>query len=101
MLEDKAKYLITDLRQMIIKDKLDIAQLFQELDMSKDKALDVNEYSIIINFLRLGKFLTRIDKNLTREEVEYIFNKFDEDGSNSIEFEEFRKWLEDNNCRMT
>ena len=51
--------------------------------------------------IRLGKFLTRIDKDLTREEVEYIFNKFDEDGSNSIEFEEFRKWLEDNNCRMT
>lgn len=34
---------------MIIKDKLDIAQLFQELDMSKDKALDVNEYTIIVN----------------------------------------------------
>lgn len=33
--------------------------------------------------------------------MEYLFNKFDEDGSNSIEFEEFRKWLEDNECRMT
>jgi len=50
---------------------------------------------------RLAKFLTRIDKNLTREEIEYIFNKFDDDGSNSIEFEEFRKWLEDNDCRMS
>lgn len=29
---------------MIIKDKLDIAKLFQELDMSRDRALDVNEY---------------------------------------------------------
>lgn len=45
--------------------------------------------------------MTRIDSNLTREEIEYLFNKFDEDGSNSIEFEEFRKWLEDNECRMT
>jgi calcium-dependent protein kinase len=35
--------LINDIRQLIIKDKLDIAKLFQELDMSKDKALDVNE----------------------------------------------------------
>jgi calcium-dependent protein kinase len=38
---------------------------------------------------------------LTREEIEYIFNKFDDDGSNSIEFDEFRKWLEDNECRMS
>jgi Ca2+-binding EF-hand superfamily protein len=49
----------------------------------------------------MAKFLTRIDKELTREEIEYIFNKFDDDGSNSIEFEEFKKWLEDNDCRMT
>lgn len=55
--------------------------------MSKDKALDVNE---------LGKFLTRVDKNLTREEIEYIFNKFDDDGNNLIEFTEFKKWLEEN-----
>lgn len=43
-MEDKAKYLINDLRQMIIKEKLNLAKLFEELDMSKDKALDVNEY---------------------------------------------------------
>lgn len=69
--------------------------------MSKDKALDVNEYAMFISYLRLSKLLTRIDKNLSREEIEYLFNKFDEDGSNSIEFEEFRKWLEDNDCRMS
>lgn len=58
--------------------------------MSKDKSLDVNE---------LGRFLTRVDKDIQREEIEYIFNKFDEDGSNSIDFEEFKKWLEDNSVR--
>lgn len=72
---------------MIFKDKIDIHKLFQELDMSKDRALDVNE---------LGKFLIRVDKNLSREEIEYIFNKFDDDGNNQIEFEEFKKWMEDN-----
>ena len=54
----------------------------------------------IHNINRLGKFLTRIDKDLTREEIEYIFNKFDDDGNNLIDFEEFKKWLEDNECRM-
>ena len=33
---------------MICKEKIDIHKLFADLDMSKDKALDVNE---------LGKFL--------------------------------------------
>ena len=37
-----------------------------------------------------------MDKNLTREEIEYIFNKFDDDGNNLIEFNEFKKWLEEN-----
>ncbi|CAD8197134.1 unnamed protein product [Paramecium octaurelia] len=92
ILEDKATYLINDIRQMIIKEQLDIGELFAELDMTKDKALNVNE---------LGKFLTRVDKNLTREEIEYIFNKFDDDGNNLIEFNEFKKWLEENDCRMT
>ena len=58
--------------------------------MSKDKALDLAE---------LAKFLTRVDKNLTREEIEYIFNKFDDDGNNQIEFTEFKKWLEDNDVK--
>ena len=40
---------------MIVKEKLDITKLFAELDMSKDKALDVNE---------LGRFLTRVDKDI-------------------------------------
>lgn len=31
---------------MIIKDNLNLAKLFEDLDMSKDKALDVNEYFI-------------------------------------------------------
>jgi Ca2+-binding EF-hand superfamily protein len=44
-----------------------------------------------------SNLLKRIDKELTREELEYIFNKLDEDGSNSIEFNEFEKWLKDNN----
>jgi calcium-dependent protein kinase len=59
--------------------------------MSKDKSLDLNEYLFFKNIFyiytwRLSKFLLRVDPNLTREEIEYLFNKFDEDSSNSIDF---------------
>lgn len=47
----------------------------------------------------LGKFLVKIDKDITREEIEYIFNKFDEDGNNQIEFDEFKRWLEKNEVK--
>jgi len=40
--------------------------------------------------------LSSINKNLTREEIEYIFNKFDTDGNNIIEFDELKKWLDTN-----
>jgi calcium-dependent protein kinase len=33
--------------------------------------------------------------------VEFVFNKLDEDGNNQVEFEEFRKWLEMNEVRMS
>lgn len=84
MLEDKTTYLINNLRLVIKRQKLDIDRLFDEVDMSKDKSLDVNE---------LGALLVMLDKGITREEIEYLFHKFDEDGSNSIELGEFKKWL--------
>lgn len=40
-------------------------------------------------------------QNLERDEVEYIFNLIDEDGNNTIELEEFKKWLKDNDVQMS
>lgn len=42
-----------------------------------------------------------MDQDLNREEIEYIFNKFDSDGDNVIDFTEFQKWLEHNNIRLS
>jgi len=38
---------------------------------------------------------------LERDEIEYIFNLIDEDGNNTIELEEFKKWLKDNDVEMS
>ena len=56
-------------------------KLFKELDYSGDKSLSVDEFGIL---------LKKLDKELQRDEIEYIFNKFDDDGSNSIELTEFK-----------
>ena len=90
-MEDKAQYIINNLRQRIIADHLDLDKLFKELDYSGDKSLSVDEFGIL---------LKKIDKELQRDEIEYIFNKFDEDGSNSIELIEFKQWLQINDVRM-
>jgi Ca2+-binding EF-hand superfamily protein len=33
--------------------------------------------------------------------VEFVFNMFDEDHSNSIDFNEFKRWLQKNQVRMS
>lgn len=48
---------------------------------------------------RLALFLNTIDKNLSREEIEFLFNKFDSDGNGEIDFVEFENWLEANYVR--
>lgn len=47
----------------------------------------------IFTIFRFSNLFLYIDKNLTREEIEHLFNKFDENGNNQIEFKEFHKWL--------
>lgn len=34
-----------------------------------------------------------LNKDLEREEIEYIFNKFDDNKDGVIDYQEFRKWL--------
>jgi Ca2+-binding EF-hand superfamily protein len=42
-----------------------------------------------------------IDSEIDRNEIEYIFNKFDDDRDNTISFEEFTKWLSNNDVVMS
>lgn len=70
-----------------MKDKIDLEDVFIKYDKSGDKSLDMKEFTILLH---------EIDPKLEREEIEYFFNKIDLDNSNSIELNEFRKWLEEN-----
>ncbi|EAS04850.2 kinase domain protein (macronuclear) [Tetrahymena thermophila SB210] len=91
-LEDKALYLINNLRQKIHSTNTDLMQLFKYFDLTNDSKLTIKEFE---------QLMKQIDKDLNREEIEYIFNKFDSDGDNKIDFTEFQKWLEHNNIRLS
>jgi serine/threonine-protein kinase ULK/ATG1 len=44
--------------------------------------------------------MLEIDETLNRDEIEYIFNKFDVDGDNKISFEDFKSWLHVNHVAL-
>lgn len=91
-MEDKAKYIINELRQKIYKDRIDLEELFKKYDFSHDSKLEIKEFSHLMK---------TIDPELDRAEIEYIFNKFDDDKDNTISFEEFTKWLSNNDVIMS
>ena len=86
-MEDKAKYIINELRMTIYKNRIDLEELFKKYDFTKDSKLEMKEFS---------KLMKSIDSSIERSEIEYIFNKFDDDKDNTISFEEFKKWLSSN-----
>lgn len=75
-----------------MRDKIDLEDLFIKYDYSGDKNLDIHEMTTLLH---------EIDSKLDRDEIEYIFNKIDEDGNGSVDLNEFKKWLEENNVRMS
>ncbi|EGR29941.1 protein kinase domain protein [Ichthyophthirius multifiliis] len=91
-LENKAMYLINNLRQKIHKTNTDLMELFQNFELTEDSKLNMKSFESLMR---------QIDPQLTREEIEYIFNKFDGDEDNKIDFNEFTKWLKNNNIRMS
>lgn len=42
-----------------------------------------------------------IDPDIERSQIEYIFNKFDDNMDNTISFDEFTKWLSNNDVIMS
>ena len=74
-----------NLRVEIFKIK-DSEELFKKFDFSNDSELQINEFASLIKYMGVS---------MDREEIEFVFNKFDTDKSGSIAFNEFRLFVED------
>lgn len=47
-LEDRVLYIVNNLRQTIIRDRIDLEALFQEIDLSGKKQLSIQEYGLSV-----------------------------------------------------
>lgn len=74
-LEDRAIFIINKLRVKVNENNLDLEELFKFIDSSKDGKISKKE---------LYKLLMSIDRSISKDEVVYIFNKFDKDGNGTI-----------------
>jgi len=81
-LEEKKYSILVSLKAIAEKNKMDVFTLF---NISGEKRLSFDKF---MEFLRI------IDLNITKKEVEYIFQSIDTDKNGTIEFEEFKKALE-------
>ena len=69
----------------IVKVKnINILKLFQTVDKNNNEKIEIEEF---------WQLLVKIDDSLTREQIEYIFNRVDSDSSGYIDFEEFKNWI--------
>lgn len=83
-LSDRAGHIITDLKEIIKANKLNLQDIFANFDCDKEGNLDYTEFSRLIRVIAPA---------IREKEVRQIFKKFDVDNSNGISFEEFNREL--------
>jgi Ca2+-binding EF-hand superfamily protein len=83
-LDSKAQKAIGELRNIIIKSKLDIQKIFKNFDKKLQNSLSLKEFTSMIKI---------IDSKLIDSEIEHIFKIFDEDNNGAIDFQEFSSHL--------
>lgn len=83
--------MINSLRLEIHSQNIDLEKLFNRMKLSKASHLNKQEFC---NLLRT------LDPKLEEDELHYVFVEFDADGSGTVDFEEFRRQLEQSGIRM-
>ena len=87
-LKDQAISVQSKLKTTIVERDIDLFKLFTLIDKNHNNVLEMEEFA---------EFIKLLDKNMTREQVEYVYNSIDEDNCGSITLYEFRAWLADAN----
>lgn len=90
-LENKLKYLMSELRYNIKSQNIDLEKLFNRMGYNRQTEL---------NFKHFNEFLKTIDANLTQQEQVFIFTKLDVDDSNSISLKELETEMIKHNIPM-
>ncbi|CAD8095365.1 unnamed protein product [Paramecium sonneborni] len=81
-LKNLAQRIISDLKEIIANNKLNVDQIFHFYDEDKEGDLKLDEFT---------KLITRIAPALKPKEIFIVFTEFDKDHNNSISLEEFKK----------
>ena len=89
-LEREMNKMIQDLKNMILKNNIDIERLFQKLDLNENSFIECNEFS---------RMLQNIDGNIRMESSRQLFDRFDTNGDHRISLSEFKKMLAANNLK--
>ena len=74
--------LIQDLKNLIYQNNLNIEKVFQKFDYNDNSLLEPGE---LFNLLKV------LDQNLTMEDSQNIFNKFDINNDGKVSFSEFKR----------
>ena len=86
--KQKVVIFMSKINAFIIKNKLSMQKIFEEIDTSGNNMLDVIEFR-----LGLRNILKQVDSTLTKEDyISYViqlFNRCDKDGSLEIDYHEF------------
>ncbi|KAL4448807.1 hypothetical protein ABPG74_012896 [Tetrahymena malaccensis] len=79
---DKASHIITDLKEIIKANKMNLFEIFEKYDENKGGTLDLQEFT---------KMLKEVANGLKDYEIQVIFRKFDSNNDKNIDFQEFVK----------
>lgn len=89
-LEKEMNKIIQDLKNMILKNNIDIERLFQKLDLNENSFIEYNEFS---------RMLQNIDGNIRMESIRQLFDRFDTNSDHRISLLEFKKMLAANHLK--
>lgn len=76
-MESQSNFIINQLRQYIYRMKIDLEEIFNDQNLTEKSKLKITDFE---------KLMISMDPTLSRNEIEYVFNKFGPDRDCEIDF---------------